>query len=197
MKFIVCLGNPGKAYHNTRHNVGFLCADYLSQKHNIPIKKLKFRSLYGEGTIAGQRVVLIKPQTYMNLSGEAVREFLAFFQADVRDLLVIFDDISLPLGSIRIRPKGSAGGHNGIKSIIYQLQSDQFERIKVGVGAPIHPEYDLKDFVLSHFTGSEQKILFEAIERVDGAVNTLLTAGCAQAMNDYNAVTKQEVQESD
>lgn len=187
MYLIVGLGNPGKEYEMTRHNIGFSVIDYMADKYNVKINKLKFKALYGETVIEGEKVYLVKPQTYMNLSGESVREFCAFYKIPPENVLVIFDDISLNPGQIRLRKKGSAGGHNGIKSIIYQLQSDQFPRIKVGVGAPPHKEYDLADYVLGRFTKEEIPILEDAIIRATDAVGFMIKSGMDMAMNRFNS----------
>ena len=136
MFIIAGLGNPGSKYVNTRHNVGFEALDAVAAKYNITLKKEKFKGVFGEGTIEGEKVVLVKPQTFMNLSGECIRDFKNWYKVDNTEIIVIYDDVSLPLGKMRIRPKGSAGGHNGIKSIIYQTGSEVFPRIKIGVGSP-------------------------------------------------------------
>ena len=138
MYIIAGLGNPGREYDMTRHNIGFEVIDYLAEQYNVKVNKLKFKSLYGETNLGGEKVYLVKPQTYMNLSGEAIREFCAFYKIPSENVIIINDDISLEAGKVRIRRKGSAGGHNGLKSIIYQLGTDEFPRIKMGVGAPKH-----------------------------------------------------------
>ncbi len=183
---IVGLGNPGSKYECTRHNIGFLALDTLGGIHRIPITRAKYKALIGQGTIAGKSVLLMKPQTFMNLSGEAVREAASFYGIPPERVLVLFDDVSMTPGKLRIRAKGSAGGHNGIKSIISQLGSDAFPRIKLGVGAPPHPDYDLADWVLGTFTKAEQETLTPCIDRACGAVSTILTQGTAQAANQYN-----------
>ena len=134
MKIIAGLGNPGREYENTKHNVGFLTIDILAEKYGIKVNKIKFKGLVGEGMIGGQKVLLVKPQTYMNLSGQCIREVMAFYKLDPEDLTVIYDDIDLPMGNLRIRKKGSAGTHNGMRSIIYDLQEDGFPRIRIGIG---------------------------------------------------------------
>ncbi|MFA7637663.1 MAG: aminoacyl-tRNA hydrolase, partial [Monoglobales bacterium] len=136
MYIIVGLGNPGAKYETTRHNMGFITIDYLSRELNIPVNRLGFKSLYGQGVIGGEKVILVKPQTFMNLSGQTVKEIVDFFKVPAENLIVIYDDINIPLGKLRIRPFGSDGGHNGMKNIIYLLQSDKFPRIRVGVGMP-------------------------------------------------------------
>ena len=187
MYFIVGLGNPGRQYENTRHNIGFLTIDYLANKHNIDVKKSKFKSLYGQGEIFGQKVMLIKPQTYMNNSGEALRELRNFYKFEEDELIVIVDDIDIDFGKIRIKKKGSAGTHNGMKSIIYQLQYDTFPRIKVAVGKK--PEYmDLANFVLSGFSEKEVEIIREEIKLATEAIETLLESGIDKAMNKFNSI---------
>ena len=161
---LVCLGNPGKQYENTRHNIGFLTADELGRREGIKINKLRYRALTGEIRVGSQRVLVIKPQTYMNLSGQSVIEAMRFYKLKPEQVLVIFDDINLEPGQLRIRRKGSDGGHNGMKNIIYLSGSDQFPRIKLGVGKKPHPDYNLADWVLSRFTEKEQKDLATALE---------------------------------
>lgn len=187
MYFIVGLGNPGRQYENTRHNIGFLTIDYLANKHNIDVKKSKFKSLYGQGEISGQKVMLIKPQTYMNNSGEALKELRNFYKFDEDELIVIVDDIDIDFGKIRIKQKGSAGTHNGMKSIIYQLQYDTFPRIKVSVGKK--PDYmDLANFVLSGFSEKEVEIIREEIKLASQAIETMLDSGIDKAMNKFNSM---------
>lgn len=187
MYFIVGLGNPGRQYENTRHNIGFLTIDYLANKHNIDVKKSKFKSLYGQGEISGQKVMLIKPQTYMNNSGEALKELRDFYKFDEDELIVIVDDIDIDFGKIRIKQKGSAGTHNGMKSIIYQLQYDTFSRIKVSVGKK--PDYmDLANFVLSGFSEKEVEIIREEIKLASQAIETMLDSGIDKAMNKFNSM---------
>lgn len=187
MYFIVGLGNPGRQYENTRHNIGFLTIDYLANKHNIDVKRSKFKSLYGQGEISGQKVMLIKPQTYMNNSGEAVRDFRNFYKFEEDKLIVIVDDIDIDFGKIRIKQKGSAGTHNGMKSIIYQLQYDTFPRIKVAVGKK--PDYmDLANFVLSGFSEKEVEIIREEIKLASQSIETLLESGIDKAMNKFNSI---------
>ena len=183
---IVGLGNPGKKYECTRHNIGWLALETLSAQHRIPVNQLKFRATVGQGVIAGKSVLLMKPQTYMNASGEAVREAANFYHIPPERVLVLFDDVSMTPGKLRIRAKGSAGGHNGIKSIISQLGSDAFPRIKLGVGAPPHPDYDLADWVLGTFTGPEQETLTPCIDRACASVAAILTQGCSAAANQFN-----------
>lgn len=185
MKLIIGLGNPGKEYMNTRHNVGFNAVDALADKYNISINKSKFKALHGEGKLGNEKIVLVKPQTYMNLSGECVKSFATWYKVDPKDILVIYDDISLPPGKLRIRIKGSAGGHNGIKSIIQHLGTNEFERIKVGIGEK--PQgWNLADYVLSRFTHAEMKIIDETMDDITSATDLIIEKGIQQAMNKYN-----------
>lgn len=186
MYLIAGLGNPGREYVGTRHNIGFEVIDAICAKHDIKLNKEKFRAIYGDGRICGEKVILVKPQTYMNLSGEAIREIADWYKIDNEHIIVIYDDISLPTGKLRIREKGSAGGHNGIKSIIYQLQTDVFPRIKVGAGAPDHPDFDIKDFVLGHFSKEEVEILVKSAVRAVGAVEEIISNDAKSAMNKFN-----------
>lgn len=186
MYIIVGLGNPGREYAHTRHNVGFDTIDVLADTYRIDVDNKKFKGLYGKGIIEGQRVVLVKPQTYMNLSGECVREVTDFFKVDeTSELIVIYDDISLEPGQLRVRKKGSAGGHNGIKNIISHLGTQEFLRVKVGVGEK--PKgYDLADYVLGHFSKEERADVEDAMKRASDAVVSLMTEGADAAMNAYN-----------
>lgn len=184
---IVGLGNPDKKYEFTRHNAGFLCVDMLAEKHGFTVKKLKFRSLLGDAVVGGHRCLILKPQTYMNLSGEAVREAAAFYKIPPERILVLFDDISLDVGKLRIRRKGTDGGHNGVKNIIYHLASDKFPRVKIGVGKKPHPDYDLADWVLSEFKKDEEAPLKSALEHACAAVELLLDGEIDKAMNLYNS----------
>ena len=187
MYCIVGLGNPGLKYENTRHNAGFLTIDYLANKYGIDVKKSKFKSLYGQGIISGQKVMLVKPQTYMNNSAEAVREIKNFYKFDVDELIVIYDDIDIEFGTIRIRKKGSAGTHNGMKSIIYQIQDDKFPRIKIAVGKK--PEYmDLANFVLSGFTEKEAEVIREEIKLAADSIETMIKSSIDMSMNKFNSV---------
>lgn len=184
---IVGLGNPGKKYEFTRHNAGFLFVDILCEKFDFTVKKLKFHALIGETRIAGRRCLVMKPQTMMNNSGEAVKEACSFYKIPPENVIVVFDDISLGVGKLRIRRSGSAGGHNGIKSIINHLGSDKFPRIKVGVGAKPHPDYDLADWVLSEFGKAEAKQLREAIDNACDAVPLMVRGETEQAMSKFNS----------
>lgn len=187
MYYIVGLGNPGLQYENTRHNVGFLTIDYLAEKYNINVKKIKYKALYGQGEISGHKVMLIKPQTFMNNSGESVREIFNFFKFEHDKLIVVFDDIDIDFGSIRIKKKGSAGTHNGMKSIIYNLQFDDFPRIKLSVGKK--PEYmDLANFVLSGFNQNEVKIIREEIELAAKSIETIIEFGIEKSMSKFNSI---------
>lgn len=183
---IVGLGNPGREYEYTRHNAGFLTLDRLAVVQKTDIKRIKYKSLIGDTVIAGHRCILVKPQTFMNNSGEAVREVSSFYKIPPERILVIFDDISLPPGKLRIRRKGTDGGHNGIKSIIYQLGSDEFPRIKIGVGAKPHPEYNLADWVLSTFTKEEMQELMKAVEKAVEVLPDILEGNIERAMNKAN-----------
>lgn len=183
---VVGLGNPGDKYDGTRHNVGFLVADELGERGNFPIQRLKFKALTGAATIGGASVLVMKPTTYMNLSGEAVGEAARFYKLDPGHVLVISDDVDLPLGKLRIRTCGSAGGHNGLKSIIQHLGSDQFPRLKVGVGGKPHPDYDMADWVLGKIQGEDKKVMDEAVKRAADAVECFLKDGPQKAMNRFN-----------
>ena len=183
MFLIVGLGNPGKEYEKTRHNIGFEVIDYLSNKYNIEINRKKFKGVYGEGFIANEKVILLKPETYMNLSGESVREVINFYKISSEEVIIIYDDISLEVGKLRIREKGSAGGHNGIKSIIANLSSEVFPRIKVGVG---QPKGNLISHVLGKISKEESGILEEVVEASSKAVEIIIKDGTKEAMNKLN-----------
>ena len=186
MYYIVGLGNPGLKYENTRHNAGFITIDYLARKYDIDVRKIKFKSLIGQGVISGQKIMLVKPQTYMNNSGEALREIFNYFDFDHDKLIVIYDDIDIDFGSIRIRKKGSAGTHNGMKSIIYNLKFDDFPRIKVSVGKK--PEYmDLANFVLSGFSKEEAKIIEDEVILAGDSIKMIIEEGIEKAMSIYNS----------
>jgi len=182
---IAGLGNPGNRYDNTRHNVGFEAVDLLAHKYSISITRLKFKALSGEGVIGGKRVLLVKPQTFMNLSGESLREIMEWYKLPIDRLLVIYDDIDLEMGKIRVRGKGSSGTHNGMKSIIYQLQNDGFPRVRIGIGKP-PAGWDLADYVLSKFGSESKKVMSESIEKACEAVSTFLSSDLNSAMNSYN-----------
>ena len=183
---IVGLGNPGRQYEITRHNAGFLFMDMLSEKLNVKINKIKYKSVICEADIAGHRCILMKPQTFMNLSGEAVREACSFYKIPPENVIVIFDDISLPCGGLRIRRKGSAGGHNGIKSIIQCLGSDNFPRIKLGVGEKPHPDYDLADYVLSAFSRDDIPLMKQAMEKGCDALEYIVDGKIDAAMSKFS-----------
>ena len=183
MFLIVGLGNPGIQYENTRHNIGFKVIDNISKEYNIEINRQKFKGVYGEGFINGEKVILLKPTTYMNLSGESIREVVDFYKLTCEDIVVIYDDISLDVGRLRIREKGSAGGHNGIKSIIAHLGTDVFPRIKVGVG---QPNIDLVNYVLGKFTDEEMEVLSESIDASTKAVSEIIKDDVNTAMNKFN-----------
>ena len=183
---IVGLGNPGREYEKTRHNAGWRAIDRIAEKLSCKIDKAKFQGLYGQTTYAGEKVFLLKPQTYMNLSGRSVLQLSAFFKVPPARIIVLFDDISLEPGKLRLRKDGSAGGHNGIKSIIQELGSQDFPRVKIGVGAKPHPEYDLADWVLSTFSAQEEKALGPAIDRAADAALCIMEKGIAEASNRYS-----------
>ena len=183
---VVGLGNPGPKYDWTRHNMGFLVIDELAEREKIPVQKLKFKALTNTAVFGDQSVLLMKPTTYMNLSGGAVGEAARFYKIPPERILVISDDVALPQGKLRIRRSGSAGGHNGLKDIIAHLGGDGFPRIKVGVGGKPHPDSDMADWVLGKFTGQDKKVMEEAIKRAADAVETLLKSGVDQAMSRYN-----------
>ena len=183
---IVGLGNPGAEYAHTRHNVGFRVSDLLAQRLGVKIDRLKFQALTRPCEYRGRRILLVQPQTYMNLSGAAVGALASYYKIPPEKILVIFDDISLPVGRIRLRQEGSAGGHNGVKSIIRSLGSEQFPRIKVGVGEKPHPDYDLADWVLSKFSAQEEKALAPAVEHAVDAALLFLDEGYQKAASAYN-----------
>lgn len=184
MYIIAGLGNPGRDFEKTRHNAGFDVLDYMGEKHNIKLNKIKFKGLCGEGIIGREKVVLLKPQTYMNLSGESILDAVQFYKLDINNLIVIFDDISIPLGRIRIRPSGSDGGHNGMKSIIYLLGDNGFSRIRVGIGSP---EYNMVDHVIGKFNPDDRKIVDEVIKVSAEAAEVIVEKGIQDAMNQYNS----------
>ena len=185
---IVGLGNPGREYEKTRHNVGFRTVDLLAKQAGVKIDRAKFRALTATCTLAGKRVLLLKPETFMNCSGDAVQLAAMFYKIPISQILVLSDDISLPVGRIRVRPEGSAGGHNGLKSVIARLGSQEFPRVRIGVGAKPHPDYDLADWVLSGFSSEEEKALAPAVEHAAAAVLELLENGPVQAANRFNGL---------
>lgn len=191
MYLIAGLGNPTKEYDKTRHNVGFSVIDVLADRYRIDVSEKKHKALCGRGVIEGQKVLLLKPQTFMNLSGESIRVAADYYKIEPEEMIVIYDDISLDPGQLRIRLKGSAGGHNGIKNIIANLGTQDFPRIKVGVGAK-PPRMDLADYVLSRFGAGEQKLMEEAFGEAAEAAVMMMTDGAERAMNHFNAKKKAE-----
>ena len=185
---IVGLGNPGREYEKTRHNAGFRALDILAEKLGCRVDKLKFQGLYGQVSRKGRKLLLLKPQTYMNLSGRSVLQASAFFHVPPQNIIVLFDDISLEPGRLRLRKDGSAGGHNGIKSIIAELGSQDFPRVKIGVGAKPHPDFDLADWVLSAFSAQEEKALQPALERAAEAALAIIEVGLPEASNRYGGI---------
>ena len=184
---IVGLGNPGKEYTYNRHNAGFMCMDVICDKYRARVDKAKFKALVGECNIAGKHVLLMKPQTFMNNSGEAIREAADFYNVPTENIIVIFDDISIGVGKLRIRRKGSAGGHNGIKSVIEHLSTNEFPRIKLGVGEKPSPEYDLINWVLGNIPESDRKAMSEAYSSAADALEVMLSGDMDRAMNKYNS----------
>ncbi len=180
------LGNPGQKYQNTRHNMGFLTVDLLAEQKNIKLNRVKFKSAYNILSFAGCRCLVMKPQTYMNLSGEAVREAAQFYKVPADHVLVIYDDVSLPVGKLRVRPSGSAGGHNGIKNIIAHLGTQDFPRIKIGTGAPAGGGEEMVDWVTGVPSQAEREVLFESFERAVQAAACVIEHGCQRAMNEFN-----------
>lgn len=189
MHLIVGLGNPTKQYEGTRHNVGFETIDRIAAENQIRVEEKKHKALYGSGYIEGEKVILAKPQTFMNLSGESVRELSDYYKIPAENIIVIYDDISLDVGQLRIRKKGSAGGHNGIKNIIANLGTDVFPRIKIGVGEK-PKKYDLADYVLGHFSKEDRELMEEGYDRADHAVGMILNGEIEAAMNQYNRKVK-------
>ena len=192
--YVICgLGNPGKKYANTRHNMGFITIDQLAEKHDIKVDKVKFKALVGEGRIAGQKVLLVKPQTYMNLSGESVQEVMHFYKLDPEELIVIYDDLDLEAGALRLRKFGSAGTHNGMRSVVQHLNSDRFPRIRLGIGA--NGKRDIIDHVIGGFTKEEVPVLEEAVTKAVAAVECMLAEGIDRAMSQYNSKKKSKKEE--
>lgn len=186
MFLIVGLGNPGREYDMTRHNIGFEVIDYMADRLGVKMNKLKFKAIYGETIIGGEKVYLVKPQTYMNLSGESLIEFKNFFKIPIENIIVISDDIDIEMGKIRIRSKGSAGTHNGLKSIIYNFNGDTFPRVRIGVGSPTHKDYNLADFVLGKFSKDDIPIMEDAIISAAKAAQTIVKEDIDTAMNRFN-----------
>lgn len=186
MYLIAGLGNPEKKYECTRHNIGFDAAMIFADKNGISLNKNKYKAVFGEGRIGSERVIVALPQTYMNLSGESVSEIASYYKISNENIIILYDDISLDVGRIRIRAKGSAGGHNGIKSVISHISSEVFPRIKIGVGAPSHADYDLADYVLGKFSKDEIAVLRPVLSDVADAVEMIIKNGIDRAMNKYN-----------
>jgi len=183
---LVGLGNPGSKYESTRHNMGFLTVDLLAEQAGVKLNKVKFKSAYNIIPFAGAKCLVMKPQTYMNLAGEAVHEAAQFYKIPADHVLVIYDDVSLPVGKLRVRPTGSAGGHNGIKNIIAHLGTQEFPRIKIGTGAPSGGGAEMIDWVIGVPSQAERKILVESFENAVKAAEDIIENGCQKAMNDYN-----------
>ena len=183
---VVGLGNPGQKYEHTRHNMGFLTVDLLAEKAGVKLNKVKFKAAYNVVNFGGAKCLVMKPQTFMNLSGEAVREAAQFYKIPADRVLVIYDDVSLPVGKLRVRPTGSAGGHNGIKNIIAHLGTQEFPRVKIGVGAPAGGGDEMVDFVLGAPSQAERKVLAESFEKAIGAAECIIRQGCQKAMSEFN-----------
>ena len=192
MYVIVGLGNPGKEYAETKHNVGFRVIDKLADQYNIDVSKFKHRAFIGDGMISGKKVLLVKPQTYMNLSGESVREVMSFYKVPMENMIVVYDDTSLEVGMIRLREKGSAGGHNGIKNIISHMGTDTFNRVKVGIGEKPNG-WDLADYVLAKFSKDDEAGIASGIDKASQAVGIFISRGMKDAMNKFNAKQKIKV----
>ena len=186
---VVGLGNPGTRYANTRHNAGFISVEYIADELGVKMNRIKFKSTVGEAVIAGKKCLLMKPSTYMNLSGQAVTEAMNFYKIPPERTVIIFDDISLDIGSLRVRRKGSDGGQNGMKNIIYLSGSQDFPRVKVGIGKKPHPDYDLKDWVLSRFTDSDKKLITAILPDIKRSVELIVSGDIDTAMNLYNRST--------
>ena len=182
----VGLGNPGRQYENTRHNAGFICLDYIASELGVKVNRVKFKSAVGEAAVGGKKCLLMKPSTFMNLSGQAVTEAMNFYKIPPERTVILFDDISLDVGSLRIRRKGSDGGQNGMKNIIYLSGSEDFPRVKIGIGKKPHPDYDLKDWVLSRFGEKDSKQIKEILPKVMDAVELIVSGDIDKAMNLYN-----------
>lgn len=190
MYLVVGLGNIGKEYENTRHNIGFDVVDTIADKYNIQLNRQKFKGTYGEGRVGQEKVVLLKPSTYMNLSGESVREAVNFYKLENKDIIVIYDDMSIEVGKLRLRSKGSAGGHNGIKNIISNLSSDEFFRIKVGIG---QTDKDVVNYVLGKFSKKEREIIDKVIDVVVDATTNVISEGMQNAMNKFNGIKIEDI----
>ena len=190
MYVIAGLGNPGRQYEKTRHNMGFLVADEFAAAHGIDVRRIKHKALIGEGRVGGEIVLVVKPQTYMNLSGESLREVMAYYDVPMENLIVIYDDMDLETGALLIRKKGSSGSHNGMKSVIYQLQDDAFPRIRIGIGTP--PAEDWKDYVTGQVTEKEAPVLAKTVKEAAAALECIITDGIDIAMNRFNTSRKHE-----
>lgn len=184
MKLIIGLGNYGKEYKNTRHNIGFMALDYYAKKNNLSIDKKKFKGLYTETTINGEKVILLEPQTYMNLSGTCVRDFILYFHIDIKDILVIYDDMDLDVGTLRLREKGSAGGHNGIKNIIENIKTSDFKRIRVGISKD--KDKNVIDYVLGKFSEDDKRLIDEKIEKISDIIEDFVKFDFNKVMSTYN-----------
>lgn len=185
MKLVVGLGNPGKQYDHTRHNIGFEVIDYMAKEYNIALDKSKFKGVYGIGNINGEKIILLKPLTYMNLSGESIRPLMDYYQLELEDIVVIYDDLDLPVGKIRLRQKGSSGGHNGIKSTIAHLGSEKFNRMRVGINRPTNG-MKITDYVLGKFTKEETELLEVTVKKCSDACAEWMKEPFLQVMNKYN-----------
>lgn len=185
MYIVVGLGNPGKKYNISRHNIGFEVADEFARSNNIVMNKTKFKAIIGEGIVSGEKVIVVKPQTFMNLSGESVMSIMNFYNLDIENMIVIYDDIDIEVGKLRIRKKGSAGSHNGMRNIIYLLKQDNFPRVRVGVGKPPAGR-DLANFIIGKFSKSEQEILVPIVKDAVSAVETIIKDDVDLSMNRYN-----------
>lgn len=190
MYLVVGLGNIGKEYESTRHNIGFDVVDAIADKYNIQLNRQKFKGIYGEGRIGQEKVVLLKPSTYMNLSGESVREAVNFYKLGKENIIVIYDDMSIEIGKLRLRSKGSAGGHNGIKNIISNLSSDEFFRIKVGIG---QTDKDVVNYVLGKFSNREREIIDKVIDVAVDATTNVISQGMQNAMNKFNGIKIEDI----
>ena len=193
MYIIAGLGNPGRRYENTRHNLGFITLDLLAEKNNIKINKIKHKALVGEGMVSGRKVILVKPQTYMNLSGESLREVFDYYKPEIENFIVVYDDIDLPAGQLRIRKKGSAGTHNGMRSVVYCLESDLFPRVRIGIGGAHRA--GLISHVIGGFKKEEKEIIENAVTRAAEAVELIIESGIEKAMAAYNVKLKQAEEE--
>ncbi|MDR1272304.1 MAG: aminoacyl-tRNA hydrolase [Clostridiales Family XIII bacterium] len=186
MIFVIGLGNPGREYENTRHNLGFITIDRLAERHDIKVSKLKHKALTGTGMISGSKAMLVKPQTYMNLSGETVRSLIHYYGARPEDIIIIYDDVDIPTGSLRIRKKGSAGSHNGMKSVIYHIGDDSFARYRIGIGKQDRGRQPLRDYVLGGFSPDDTVPLRDAVDRCARAIEEQIANGVDAAMQKYN-----------